>query len=528
MNMNLDENQRKAISAVRGPVCVSAGPGSGKTRVLVERIAHLIENEGVAPRAILAITFTTKAAREMSERVKERLAQKDEELPRIGTFHAFCFEILKEHGRRIGISADFSVAGESEEKFDEKKQGEEKLSFDDLLVRTLELLDTHPDVLGLCQEKFTHIMVDEYQDTSAPQARLLELLAARHGNLCVIGDPNQSIYGFRGAQPQHFYDFPQRYPSAAIISLQKNYRSGRHIVQASDALIGRKYDRGLRSLWVEREEDLPIRITCAASASQEAFHIIKTIQELVGGTEYEYLSPERDDALFHFSDIAVLYRLNAIGHSLEGSFTRASVPHVIVGAVSFFDHPEIREALAILREAEASEKTALSQSIRGTGEKRAASDGGGDRLRELVQIATAHDQLPFQDAREKLLAEAALSRAEDDWQRRQNAVTLMSVHAAKGLEFPVVFVAGAEEGLFPYLKKGEGDERLQEERRLLYVAMTRAKDRLYISHSNERIIFGKKIVTMPSRFLSEIPGEYVEKKTLPRRASRAPVQKKLF
>lgn len=523
--MHLDPDQRKAVSAIQGPLCIVAGPGSGKTRVLVERIAHLVEHEGTAPESILAITFTTKAAREMRERVKERLGGSEKNLPYIGTFHAFAFDLLKEHGEQIGIPSDFSVAEEN----DKEKRDKERstLTFDDLLIHAVALLEKHPNARALYQKKFKYLMVDEYQDTNAPQARLLELLAQKHRNLCVVGDPNQSIYGFRGAEPEHFYTFPQRYPSAAIIKLNKNYRSSKHIVEASDALIGRNTNNPIRSSWSERALSAPIRITHAASASQEASFIVKTIQELIGGTEYEYLTRSDTSEQYHFSDIAVLYRLNAVGRFLEQSFARAALPFVVVGARSFFEHPEIVETLDKLKEMGAGEKTPLSGALRTIVEKRAACNRP-EILLELVVIATTYDHLSFPEAREKLFTDAALSSTEDDWRERQNAITLMSVHAAKGLEFPVVFIAGAEEGLFPYLKEGESDERLAEERRLFYVAMTRAKDRLYISHTSERVLFGKKLPAAPSRFLSEIPDEHVERKFLHNKLPRARLQKKLF
>ena len=584
--MHLDENQRKAISATEGPVCISAGPGSGKTRVLVERIAHLIEQDGVSPKNILAITFTTKAAREMRERVKERLSVEEKNLPYIGTFHAFAFDLLKEHGERIGIRPDFFVV----QKYDEKKCTRETntLTFDDLIIHAVALLEEHTDVRELYQKKFNRLMVDEYQDTNTLQARLLELLAQKHGNLCVVGDPNQSIYGFRGSDPQHFYNFPRRFPSAAIISLKKNYRSSRTIVQASDALIAHNQNDAPRSLWVEREGDRPIHITHAASASQEAFSIVKTIQELVGGTEYEYLTRSDANEQYHFSDIAVLYRLNAVGRFLEQSFARAALPFVVVGATRFFEHPEIVKILNKLKEMQPGEKIPLSGAIR-TIMKKTPLKSVRDRSLELAVIATTYDHLSFPEAREKFFTDAALCSTEDDWYQRQNAITLMSVHAAKGLEFPVVFIAGAEEGLFPYLKEREVRkhgvlpqdlehsicgkrkvlhceamqgrsatdaekrcrstfspvaeffsrkisvastckvaERLAEERRLFYVAMTRAKDRLYISHSSERVLFGKKTSAAPSRLLSEIPDEYVEKKSLQNKKRRTDIQKRLF
>ncbi len=563
--MELDKEQKKAVEATEGTVCIVAGPGSGKTHTIVEQIAHMVEKKGVAPENILAITFTNKAADEMRSRVEKWLA--GDELPTIGTFHSLALDILKEHGCKIGLAEDFKILSESEQKkivkellkkhesldlkvkdalllLSKAKSGGEKnsgtdnpifaafaddykkeltarrkLDFDDLLIHTLELFQKHTDVLSSYQKKFRYIMVDEYQDTSPVQANILRALAAESKNICIIGDPNQAIYGFRGATCGNFLSFKNQYPDAVTIKLAKNYRSTSAIIATSDALIGRK--KKIKNDFKEA----PVSVISCDSPQLEASYITKTIEQLIGGIDFLNVGEDHGKT-YYLSDIAVLYRLNAVGKTLEKRFAQSGIPYHFFGGVNFFERPEIKKIIERLETLPQSGTLSeqIKKAIEKLGLKKALDDGTQqgeakyNRVLELENIVRSYDNLSAQEAREKFFEEVELSRADDDHSPLQESVTLMTAHSSKGLEFPVVFIAGVEDALFPYCKDGEENtEHVQEERRLLYVAMTRAKERLYITYAKDRMLFGKTANITPSRFLKAIPEELIQKKEIKRK-----------
>ena len=566
--MELDKEQKKAVEATEGAVCIVAGPGSGKTHTIVERIAQMVEKNGIAPKNILAITFTNKAADEMRSRVEKRLAS--ETLPIIGTFHSLALDILKEHGCKIGLAEDFSILSETEQKktvkellkkheslnlktkdalllLSKMKSGSDKnshandpvfaafaddykkelaahhrLDFDDLLVFTFKLFQEHPNILAQYQKRFQYICVDEYQDTSPVQADILHSLAATNKNICIIGDPNQAIYGFRGATRENFLSFKDQYPDAVIIELAKNYRSTGAIVAASDALIGQK------TKMKKDADDAAISIVSCDSPQLEVSYITKTIEKLIGGMDLLNVGDD-DGKTYHLSDIAVLYRLNVVGKTLEKRFAQSGIPYHFFGGVNFFERPEIKKIIERL-ETLPSSGTLSKQvkiAIEKLGLKKALDDGTTqgeakyNRVLELENIVRSYDNLPAQEAREKFFEEVELSRADDDRNPAQESVTLMTAHSSKGLEFPVVFIAGVEDALFPYCKDGEESaEHRQEERRLLYVAMTRAKERLYITYAKNRMLFGKTADIAPSRFLKAIPEKLIQRKEIKRKPKK--------
>ncbi len=546
----LDPAQEAAVSALDGPVIITAGPGSGKTRVLVERVCRLAGEHRVAPERILAITFTNKAADEMRTRIASVLHERQSPVnrpklpvtgyrsPVITTFHALAHALLREHGERIGVPPSFRVV-------DEKRARRDTLSglvldFDSLLPRALELLRTYEDVCARYRGRFDFILADEYQDTNALQSELLDLLATEHRNLCVIGDPDQAIYSFRGADPRHFASFTERYTDARVLKLDHNYRSTPAIVSIANACIGpcatpSVAQRTCATLGVAHTatETQPC-IVSAPSDRAEALWIVRAIELEVGGADLLRAGA----GTYSFGDIAVIYRLHALAPLLEAALARAGIPFRTVGGIGFFERPEIRAVLGHLsnlwtsdvQRADAQRSTRLSDIVKEvTGRLmqkelsvRTHQPHDGlyqgttrlelERLTELEGIASGYDDLPLADAVRALLARAELARPEDD-RLSGECVTLLTAHAAKGLEFPVVFVAGVEEGLFPYLRPDEKNDadRIAEEHRLLYVALTRAKERLFLSHAARRTLFGKTYAPKPSRFLQCLPDELTER-----------------
>ncbi|MFH1769043.1 MAG: ATP-dependent helicase [Parcubacteria group bacterium] len=426
--MQLDSQQIEAVRTIKGPVCITAGPGSGKTRVLTERVFYLINDIGIDPRSILAITFTNKAAEEMRTRINKEVIR----LPEIRTFHAFAYNALQNHGNLVGLSNNFAVIE------DEKKKKENEVTFDELLELALELFVKHPDVLKKYQDKFEYVLIDEYQDTNKIQAEIIDLIVAKHKNICIVGDPNQAIYGFRGAAPEYFHTFKDRYPNAKLIELRTNYRSTRNIISASDALMN------VLSNAHRDFHGLKINITQAETSKQEMINIARKVNELIGGTDMI----DSTDRNYSPGDIGVIYRLNAIGQDLEKVFAQANIPYI----------------------------------------------RSGEEF--------------------------------DDVRIERHAVSLLTAHAAKGLEFPVVFVIGVEEGIFPYTQGKHTD--LNEEQRILYVALTRAKEELNISHANKRTLFGKTTDQKQSRFLNTLPNNLTTTKQLITKLNKKRAQRTLF
>lgn len=666
--MELNADQHRAVTTLEGPVLILAGPGSGKTLTLVGRILVLIKTHRVSPENILAITFTQKAAQEISKRLHSFLGE-NAQLPLVSTFHAFAFHWLKQQSALWPEAASFQVISSADQKrlvkellkekpelnwtpkealqlltqlksrppqdnssvdlqalnflqaYQARLQERNALDFDDLLWRTLELFKQYPERLSKEHNPFRYILVDEAQDTNPIQAELLHHLSQAHRNLCLIGDPDQAIYGFRGASLETFLNFQTVYPETQVCHLEQNYRSSRILVKASQALIEKNGQRLPKKMWTSHEDHARIHITSVSTAWQEASFILNTIEQLIGGSNslhaQEVSRTAVSETAYHFNDIVVLYRLNAVGRFLENSFAKAGLPYQRVGEIGFFERREILDVLAFLktfseakitcdleawerilktfvpqfgktkwdafqarvkegemphlilesliseapfverwkRAVEMAATLPVSKQIRMILEKFELKshyeDGTSkgqrryDHLLELINVAIRYDSLEPEHGRRELLQLALFARPEDHFNPHREAITLMSVHAAKGLEFPVVFVAGLEEGIFPYLPAEDFDGEapngfagwratclpagrrepllMEEERRLFYVAMTRAKERLYLSHSEERALFDTKEKGIPSRFLSEIPEEFVERSMIKMQTKKATV-----
>jgi len=629
---DLNPPQREAVTTADGPVLVLAGAGSGKTRVIAHRIAYLLGVRGVHPRNVLAVTFTNKAAEEMSRRVEGLLGPAGLRPPLIATFHATCVRILREHVRHIGYPRHFVIydeddrlavvkecmreldmderattpaslvhrishaknqmlpVGEAEHlargpreeqiaavyrRYQERLTTAGAVDFDDLLLLTVRLLDQVPEVLAWYRGLWKWVLVDEYQDTNRAQYRIIRALTGEHRNICVVGDPDQSVYRFRGADLRNLLDFERDYPGTRVVRLEQNYRSTKRILAVASAVIAHNVTRKEKSLWTENVEGEPPAIYRAWDEHEEANFVAQTIRRL------------RDEGR-EWSDIAVFYRTNAQSRVLEDALRRGGVPYLIVGSVRFYERKEIKDALAYLRltlnpgddiafrraigapargigrasvvrleqvaareghslleqcallppdltgkprrgleefarlcaglQAQRSALTApafIDEVLNASGyrealrrEKSAEAEGRLENLEELISAAEDY-QLSREDASvEGFLDAVTLVSDVDELPGDARGVTLMTLHSAKGLEFPVVFLAGMEEGVFPHARSmSEGDE-IEEERRLCYVGLTRAKQRLYLSYALHRRLHGYGLGE-PSRFLLEIPADQV-------------------
>ncbi|MGF1617041.1 MAG: DNA helicase PcrA [Acidimicrobiia bacterium] len=647
---DLNPTQREAVAATGGPVLVVAGAGSGKTRVLTYRIAHLVRDHNVAPAAILAITFTNKAADEMRERVA-RLVGGAVHAMWVSTFHSACVRILRREASRLGYKSGFSIYDEADslrlikivskdldldpkrfppkqikaaiskaknelvdfESFSDQGEGfyheqvadiyrsyqqrllaASAMDFDDLLMITVELFGAFPDVLEHYQDRFRYVLVDEYQDTNRAQYMLVKQLTAKHRNICVVGDSDQSIYKFRGADIRNIRDFEKDYPDARVVILDQNYRSTENILHAANSVIAHNTKRTQKNLWSDRGMgELIIRYE-AEDEHDEAGFVVDEIERLQASG-------------FNLSDMAVFYRTNAMSRVIEDVFVRRGIPYAVVGSVKFYDRKEIKDAVAYLRALvnpadEVSLKRIINEPRRGIGatsiahldrfsqanrisfadavervneipqlnaraasavaefgallrlmRDRAAADGveavvqsvledtgmvdGLDaektieamgrveNLRELVGVAAEFetsnegavigdedfDALDNLRRLEIFLESTALVADIDEWEEGAGAVTLMTLHTAKGLEFPVVFIVGLEDGVFPHMRSLGDPGELEEERRLAYVGITRAQDHLFLTSAWNRMLFGGSSYNPPSRFLKEVPEGLLQK-----------------
>ncbi len=619
----LNPQQREAVLATEGPVLVVAGAGSGKTRVLTHRIAYLIGVMGVPPDRILAVTFTNKAADEMKERVHKLLeGVADLSGMWIGTFHSACVRMLRPHAERIGYKPNFVIYDQDDQRallkeileglpfdpryassviskmkniegyepeddrfyyvFDEYQRALQEanaMDFDDLILNAIRLLRENPDIKRKYAEKFLYIHVDEYQDTNRPQYYLLVELSSVHRNVFVVGDEDQSIYSFRGADIHNILRFEEDFPDARVIKLEQNYRSTKKILKAANAVISRNTQRRGKVLWTAKPEGEKVLVMAAEDEREEARKVVAKINELL-------------DQGYSFSDIAVLYRTNAQSRAFEEAMRAAGIPYLLRGAQSFYERKEIKDILAYLRlivnpndevslrrvinvpprrigpktiekltevakqkgisvrdvlrdqallrslgfredtlsgllefnslleelEAPGPEANAL-YALRLTLEKtgyfeylkeaydQTEAEARAENLRELLGTAEEHVKESPDKSLRAYLHTISLRTELDEEGKSGNAVTLMTVHAAKGLEYPVVFVTGLEDGVFPHFSSKEGT-LLEEERRLFYVAMTRAKERLFISHARRRYI-RRGMMLQPSPFLGELPEEAV-------------------
>ena len=634
---DLNDAQREAVSAPPGSTLVLAGAGSGKTRVLVHRIAWLIQVVGVSPWSILAVTFTNKAAREMRARIEELLGHPVGGMW-VGTFHGLAHRLLRAHWQEAKLPKTFQIldsddqhrmvkrllksAGLDESRwpprqvqwyinaqkdegrrpqhlddggdpfqrqmirlYDEYQQACDRsgaVDFAELLLRAHELWRDRPDVLHHYRERFQHILVDEFQDTNTIQYAWLRLLAGDRNNLFVVGDDDQSIYGWRGAKVENIRDFQKDYPSASLIRLEQNYRSTGNILKAANAVIANNPTRLGKDLWTDGNEGEPINLYAAFNEVDEARFVIERIRQFIDGGHRR-------------EEVAILYRSNAQSRLFEEALIQGQIPYRVYGGLRFFERAEIKDALAYLRlisnpDDDPSFERAVNMPPRGIGAKtldavrahardfscslwRAAQDlikGGGmtrraatalngfielieeervsteglglhelmdqlisasgliehfkksrdgkgqDRVENLEELINAARQFTFEVEGEEMspldafLAHAALEAGEAQGNAYDDCVQLMTLHSAKGLEFPLVFICGLEEGLFPHSMSAEDPDRLEEERRLCYVGMTRAMQQLYLTYAESRRLHGSENYPLPSRFLREIPGELIQ------------------
>ena len=635
---SLNDAQREAVSAPAGNLLILAGAGSGKTRVLVHRIAWLLQVEQVAPWAILAVTFTNKAAREMRGRIEEMLGAPVGGMW-VGTFHGLAHRFLRAHWQDAGLQQHFQILDSDDQlrmvkrilkalQLDESrfpprqvqgfinKQKDEglrpqhlesggdffmekmlavyreyesqrtragALDFADLLLCALELLRDRRDILHHYQQRFRHILVDELQDTNAIQYAWLRLLAGSNDNLVAVGDDDQSIYGWRGARVENIQCFQQDYPSTRTIRLEQNYRSTGNILAAANALIANNQTRLGKNLWTQDSDGEPIRRYSAFNEVDEARFIVERIRRFVQDEGYR-----RDEC-------AVLYRTTAQSRLFEEALIQAQIPYRVYGGLRFFERAEVRDALSYLRlisnpDDDAAFERVVNTPPRGIGDRtlellrenaresgvsmwraarelssngalgprasgairafmnlieaqqetsagvelaeltnrlveaaglpdhyRKSKDGRGqDRIENLEQLVDTvarfqHDMDEEEgDPLGAFLAHAALEAGEAQADQFEDSVQLMTLHSAKGLEFPIVFLVGLEEGLFPHTLSAEDADRLEEERRLCYVGMTRAMQQLFVTHAESRRLYGREDYPAPSRFLREIPPALVE------------------
>ena len=641
---DLNPPQRDAVEHPGGPLLILAGAGSGKTRALAYRIAHLVRNGGVAPQRILAVTFTNKAANEMRTRVDRLVGAAIGRAMWIGTFHHICSRILRRHGDRIGVARNFLIYDDDDQRrvvrdvledigLDERRfppplllslidrakndavdhaayaeqatgwfeeivarvfrgyqralQERNALDFDDLLLGVIHLFDDAQDVKEEYQERFLHVLVDEYQDTNRAQYLIVKTIAERHRNLCVVGDDDQSVYRWRGADVRNILEFERDYPDARIVKLEENYRSTKTILAAASGVIRHNPHRHGKHLWTANETGEPLTLYEAYDGHDEARFVASEIKRL----------REPDPEPRRYNDVVVLYRTNAQSRLFEEQFLRTGIPYTIVGGLRFYERKEIKDVLAYLRLSLApydsvSLKRVVNVPRRGIGDvslerldafaaarglnlyeamanpegleqlprqaQRSAGEFVGlierlrdragrvraadliemaiaesgyqamldaedtddaysrvENLRELVTVAQEFEQTTGEESLDAFLQHLALVTDLDTWSEEIDRVTLMTLHAAKGLEFPVVFLAGLEEGLFPHARSLDEEGGMEEERRLCYVGMTRAKVRLYLTYGRNRAIFGTTVPAVPSRFLDEVPAELIAHPTVP-------------
>lgn len=524
---DLNESQKYAVLSSGGPLLIVAGPGTGKTLTIVRRIACLI-HQGARPESILAVTFTNRAAREMRERAAAPLGKRAEKIF-IGTFHLLGLRIIRDcrgddfviYNReeqvellrsltkdsvkkaqqavdRISRIKNFLVDGDDEtgtiyEAYQSVLRQRNAFDFDDLIGTPIELLQ-NGDIARTYQDRFKYIIVDEYQDINPAQYRLLRLLAGPGCNVCAVGDPDQAIYAFRGADLENFLDFDKDFPGAARITLAENYRSTETILHAADSVIRNNRKRIDKALVSTRETGAQISVLSVPDERAEGAFIVQEIEHRMGGTSHyqQYTNAARRSAerSFRFSDFAVIFRTNAQAKALEGAFSASGIPYQVIGRRSSAQAKEIEETVAYLRSL--------------IHPDHAAAPGPADAA----------------DA-----TEAKLLCAADFFDPRADAVTLMTLHMAKGLEFPVVFITGCEDGLVPCTIMKDGID-VEEERRLFYVGMTRAKDELFLLHSRRRFLYGRQLTPSPSPFLSEIPGKFIAVGILPDRMKKEKQQEK--
>jgi len=653
----LNPAQSKAVQALEGPVLILAGPGSGKTRVLTHRIAYLVKDCGADPYNIMAVTFTNKAAREMRSRLERLIGQARLERLTIGTFHAICARILRRESKAVGLDSNFAiydrddqlglikqalrelnlddkmyrptavqaaiskakrsmltpeeynpltywheVAGRAYSRYGQLLRANNAVDFDDLLMLAVRLFSEQPEILHKYERRYAYVLVDEFQDTDGAQYQLLKMLTAQRKNLFAVGDEDQSIYGWRGADFRNILRFRADFPKAQVVLLEQNYRSTQNIIDAARHVIALNTQRTEKKLWTQNEAGLPLIVFEAYDEQEEAEFAVSEIQRLVA------------QGACRLRDCAVMYRTNAQSRVLEDSFIRHGLPYKLVGATRFYERREIKDLLAFVRlvhnpHDDVSFKRILNVPPRGIGSRtqetlekwaeahslplytslqllrdvqgkrepasaqatddavpappfdsrgakallslltllddwiaaresspvlqlldriltesryteyiKDGTEEGEERwenIQELRTVAQEYSNVPPEAALTTFLEDVALVSDVDNLREETDAVTLLTLHMAKGLEFDAVFIAGLEEGILPHSRSLEEPEEMEEERRLCYVGMTRAKRRLYLIHAFRRARFGNHSPAEASRFLRDIPARLIKGREVP-------------
>lgn len=632
---HLNDMQKKAIMKTDGPVLILAGAGSGKTTVLVNRIAYIIETKNVRPHNIMAITFTNKAANEMKERVNRAIGDLSKDMW-LCTFHTACVRILRSHIGLLGFDPSFVIYDSADSKtvlkecykeldiddknypprsvmsviskakdsvqspelfkmvhegdfrmqkvaeiyalYQKKLRANNAVDFDDILLYAVQILAENPEVLKTYQERFHYIMVDEYQDTNNAQYILISLLAEKHQNICVVGDDDQSIYKFRGANIQNILNFEKTFDNTEVIKLEQNYRSTQSILDAANAVIHNNKERKSKVLWTQNQVGDKLKLHLGFNERDEALYITNTMEKLhQQGKKY--------------SDMAVLYRTNAQSRVIEELMLRSAIPYRVFGGLRFYDRKEIKDIIAYLRlihnpndnlsfqriinepkrsigkttlekiseisneynisnfevaryanqyqslsrsaiklvefcdmisslrvSSEVMSITSFAEKVLGDSgymsmlitENTIESKTRIDNLGEFLSAVSEYEKAEENPSLSGFLESVSLVSDLDGYDEQEDTCVLMTIHSAKGLEFPVVFLAGMEEGLFPSARSSQTAEDLEEERRLCYVAITRAKEQLYISNARTRTLYGQTTHQVKSRFLTEIPSNLLE------------------
>ena len=486
---SFDEAQEHAIKNENNQLIITAGPGAGKTTVLTRRIAYLISQKNVPPESCLAITFTKKAAGEMRERLKKLLPEDFNKI-NIHTFHSLCFSILKQNYQQAGLDKDFMVISEQEKKLLEKEYKKDKmLVFDDLISLTLKLFEENPSSKESYQKLFQFVSVDEYQDIDKNQYKLIKLLVPQEGNICAIGDPNQAIYGFRGGNPKFFNSFAQDYPKAKIINLKNNYRSAANIVEASNQMLN---SFNIISKYGMNNEK--ITLYTAQTDKAEAEFIVKTTEDMIGGHSFFSLDSNRasgEGSNLSFSDFAILYRTSSQIAPVEEALKRSGMPYAKFSNNLLCDNKHIQTLIK-----------KLTTNISITEQLKLFKQQFSDKIEDyiwdfLTSLASAHD------TKDEFTHELSLLSEIDLLDKRADRIALMTLHASKGLEFECVFITGLEEEIVPFYL-AQTQQELEEEKRLLYVGMTRAKQKLFLTRAEKRLWRGKLQHLEPSPFLNKI------------------------
>ena len=641
----LNDRQKEAVEYLDGPLLILAGAGSGKTRVLTYKIAYLLEKKIVKPWEILAITFTNKAAKEMKERVEELVGAEAQDMW-LGTFHSVCVRILKREIELLGYSRDFNIFDEidkdkvikevmkklniddkiyptglikaeiskakevmkDDKQYAKDAQGDfrkeeiakvytmyqqtlrtnNSIDFDDIIMLTVQLFLEHPDRLAYYQEKYKYVLVDEYPDTNKTQFLLISLLTAGTGNICVVGDESQSIYGFRGADITNILNFEKEFPSAKIIKLEENYRSTKNILNAANEVIKNNSSKIDKVLWTQNKEGEKINYKTLNNEYEEVEYVVETIDDLCRKENKKY------------SDFAVLFRTNAQARVLEEVFMRTGTPYKLIGGIKFYARKEIKDIISYLKlinnkNDNIALKRIINEPKRGIGDtaldkldnmaqekgmsifeliqdnmnlaglrsagniilfrdmmndlmanketfkvsdliKRVLKISGYEdmlnaegtketeirfeNLMEFIGVAIEFENENAENTLEDFLDSIALVSDVDNLDESTEAVTLMTMHSAKGLEFDDVFLVGMEEGLFPSKRSIEEDASTEEERRLCYVAITRAKDQLFLTNTKKRTLYGSTSFSLPSRFIDEIPDNLLTEDSVENKESR--------